>query len=183
VFQTLCANLALNSILNVDARCAAVGAAAGWARVPDIDYTRPGNFGGIAVTAAGGRQVPLVRLDDDLALDLDRLALLKVDVEGLELDVLRGADGLIRRFQPVLYVENDQLDKSEALIRHLWGLGYRLYWHTPALFNPENFFGETENIFAGLGSINLLCLPNAWRGPVAGVPEVRDAAEHPLKGR
>ena len=181
VFQTLCANLALNSIFNVDARCAAVGAVAGWVRIPEPDYTKPGNFGGVAVAESAGRRVPLVRLDDDLAPDLTRLDFLKVDVEGFELDVLRGADGLIRRFGPLIYVENDRPAGSEPLIRHLWGLRYRLFWHTPAMFNAENFFGDPVDIFHGIGSVNMLCLPPTWRQPIAGVPEVRDAAEHPLR--
>jgi FkbM family methyltransferase len=179
VFQALCANLAVNSIANVDARCAAVGAAAGWAQIPDLDPNQPNNFGGVAVDPAGSRRVPLVRLDDDLPF-LDRLRLIKIDVEGMELDVLRGAEGLIRRFMPFLYVENDRPELSETLIRHIWKLDYRLYWHTPALFNPENFFGDPVDIFGGIGSVNMLCVPRTGP-PVQGVSEITDSADHPLK--
>jgi FkbM family methyltransferase len=180
VFQTLCANLALNSIVNVDARCAAVGADAGWVRIPDIDYTQRGNYGGLQVNACrSGKRVPMVRLDDDL--EVGQLNLLKIDVEGMEIDVLRGAEGLIRRFLPVLYVENDRLDRSEALIRHIMGLGYRLYWHLSPLFNPANFFGETENLYPNLVSSNMLCAPRSWTLNVVGMPEITDPARHPMK--
>jgi FkbM family methyltransferase len=180
VFQCLCANLALNSIVNVDARHAAVGAEPGWLLIPDLDYTQPRNFGGVAVDAfTSGRKVPKVTLDGDL--DPGRLDLIKIDVEGMELDVLLGAAGLIARFRPVLYVENDRMEKSEALIRHLQGLDYRLYWHLPPLYNPQNFFGESENVYPGVVSFNMLCLPREKPQAVDGLSEVTDPALHPQR--
>jgi len=122
-----------------------------------------------------------VRLDDDL--EVGQLNLIKLDVEGMELEALRGAEGLIRRFRPALYVENDRVEKSEALIRHLMGLDYRLYWHRPHLFNPENYFGERENIFPNLASINMLCLPRAAEQQVTGLAEILDSGEHPKHRR
>jgi FkbM family methyltransferase len=182
IFQVLCANLALNSVPNVDARPAAVGAERGWVELPDLDYSKRNNFGGVAVRACtGGKRVPLVRLDEDL--ELIRLNLMKIDVEGMELDVLRGADGLIRRFRPALYVENDRLDKSAELIRHLMDLDYRLYWHTPAAFNPANYYGETDNIFPNLVSVNMVGLPRAAEQQVRGLAEVLDSGEHPMRRR
>jgi len=179
VFQTLCANLALNSMVNVDARCAAVGADAGFVRIPDIDYTREGNFGGVEVSRyPQGRRVRQVRLDDDL--EVDRLDLIKVDAEGMELDVLLGAAGLLRRFKPLLYVENDRQEKSEALIRHIMGIGYRLYWHLPRLFNPRNFFSEPENIYPEIVSANMLCVPSGRPQQMRRLKEITDpASRHP----
>ncbi|MCC7484844.1 MAG: FkbM family methyltransferase [Burkholderiales bacterium] len=182
VFQALCANLALNSIVHVDARHAAAGSAAGWVLIPDIDYTRTGNFGGVSVDRfESGRRVRRVALDGDL--EPARLDLVKIDVEGMELDTLLGAAGLIARFRPALYVENDRLDRSEALIRHLHALDYRLYWHLPPLYNPENFFGERENLYPGIVSVNMLGLPRARPQSVQGLPEITDPADHPMKHR
>jgi FkbM family methyltransferase len=180
VFQSLCANLALNSIVNVDARHAAVGAEPGWVLIPDIDYTQTGNFGGISVNAfTGGRKVAKVKLDDEL--DTGRLDLIKIDVEGMELEVLRGAAALIGRFRPALYVENDRVETSEALIRHLLGLDYRLYWHLPPLYNPANFFGESENVYSNIVSVNMLCLPRATPQSIQGLIEATDPTQHPMK--
>jgi FkbM family methyltransferase len=182
IFQVLCANLALNSISNVDAHWAAVGAESCCVQVPNLDYTRRGNFGGVAVHPGDfgeGQRVPQVRLDEHL--QLKRLNLLKVDVEGMELDVLQGADRLLRQFRPALYIENDRIEKSEALIRHLVALDYRLYWHKPAMFNPDNYFGNPENIFPNLGSFNMVGLPSSAGIHVVGMPEVRDPTEHPLR--
>jgi len=179
VFQTLCANVALNSIVNVDARHAAVGAEPGFVLIPDFDYSRRDNFGAVEANAYNaGRKVDKVTLDADL--ELERLDLIKVDVEGMELDVLRGAGGLLRRFEPALYVENDRQDNSEALIRHLMDFDYRLYWHLPPLFNPANFYTESENVYPNIVSVNMICLPRAVPQNI-GFKEVTDPAEHPMK--
>lgn len=65
--------------------------------------------------------------------------LLKVDVEGSELQVLQGAQETLAKSRPVLYVENAQVDQSPALIEYLWKQGYRLWWHISSLFNPQNY--------------------------------------------
>ncbi len=64
-----------------------------------IDTNSAANEDGID----GVRQI---RLDDwAFALSLDRLDIVKLDVEGFELNVLRGASGLLARFQPTVFVE------------------------------------------------------------------------------
>ncbi|MEM8707462.1 MAG: FkbM family methyltransferase [Actinomycetota bacterium] len=52
----------------------------------------------------GGHTVPVVTLDDQLA-GLDRLDLLKLDIEGGELPALRGGAGTIARLRPTLVIE------------------------------------------------------------------------------
>ncbi|MBX9677301.1 MAG: FkbM family methyltransferase [Gemmataceae bacterium] len=156
-FQLLCANMALNSIIGAICQQAALGAERGSLIVPVADPTRVANFGGLKIEGhESGDPVPLLQLD---SFPLQRCKLLKVDVEGMEKQVLEGAKGIIQRHWPALYVENDRRDKSEALIRFIDALGYDMYWHRPPLFNPENFANNPVNIFADLVSANLLCLP------------------------
>jgi hypothetical protein len=106
---------------------------------------------------------------DDLALD--RLDLLKIDVEGMEIDVLAGAAATVRRLRPTLYVENDRVERSRALILAVEDLGYRAWWHFVRLFSPTNFFGNATNVFGGVLSVNLLCFPREWDMTVTnGIP-------------
>ncbi|HEY7309849.1 MAG TPA: FkbM family methyltransferase [Gemmataceae bacterium] len=157
VYQTLCANLALNNITNVYCWQAAVGRTPGEVRVPLLDYARPNNFGGVQLGAAGeGEPVPVRTID---GLQLPRCALIKVDVEGMEQEVVEGAVATLQRCQPLLYVENDRREKSASLIRTLDALGYKLFWHRPPLFNPNNFAGNPNNVFAHIVSANMLCCP------------------------
>jgi hypothetical protein len=84
-------------------------------------------------------------LDD---LGLDRCRLLKIDVDGAEVDVLRSGQALIGRTRPVLYVENDVRERSPGLLRYMGDLGYDLYWHAAPIIEPENFYGNVDNYWA-----------------------------------
>jgi FkbM family methyltransferase len=156
VHQMLCANLALNGLANVVALWAAAGAAPGSIRVPPVDYEAVDNFGGVQLGGERGEAVALQTVD---GLALERCRLIKIDVEGMELEVLEGAAATIARLQPRLYLENNRRELSGALLGHLLGLGYRLYWHFPPLFNPQNFRGEPRNLWPNVISINVLGLP------------------------
>jgi FkbM family methyltransferase len=87
--------------------------------------SRPGDTAGVAYDPVA---IDLVTLDDALAQELRPIALVKIDVEGHELAVLRGAEGVLRRSTPVILVEIEQRHQ-EADIREtfafLEGLGYR----------------------------------------------------------
>ena len=163
IYQMLCGNLAINAIDNVVAHNSAAGRSTGSIAVPSVDYTKPGNFG--AVSLMGSRQgeiVPLVTID---SLDLPSCHLIKIDVEGMELDVLEGANRTLQQFRPLLYVENDQPEKSPALIAYLLALDYRLFWLEPPLYRSDNFFGDTENIFESAVSADMVCVPRT--GPLS----------------
>ncbi len=171
VYQTLCANLALNSLTNVHCLCAAAGKAPGEIVVPPLDYSQTNNYGGLELGGyQQGETVYVVTID---SLKLPRCHFLKIDVEGMEQAVLEGAVQTIAAFAPILYVENDRQHKSAALIRCLDGLGYNLYWHRPPLFNPNNFSGNPENVFSNIVSLNMLCLPRKVPQSVTGLQPVQ----------
>ena len=131
IFQLLCANIAINSLANVWAMQSALGIGEGTARVPDLDPTCLQSFGSLSLPQqAEGEEMPLVAIDE---FPIPRCRLLKIDVEGMELDVIRGAQQLIARARPLLYVENDREEKAMPLASHIVGLGYRNYWHLPLL--------------------------------------------------
>ncbi|MDR2452924.1 MAG: FkbM family methyltransferase, partial [Candidatus Accumulibacter sp.] len=183
VFQNLCANLALNGLRNVRAWPFACGDETGMVSFPEQDYGRPGNFGGVAMSHAqegpGRIAAPCVRLDDFLGEGA--VALIKIDVEGFELAVLRGADETLRRWRPVLYVENDRVNESKALIEWLWSRGYRLFWHVSPLFNPDNLFGKSANDYGNVASFNMVCIPEELvRSELSGLDEIVDSSKHPL---
>lgn len=75
---------------------------------------------------AGRRvRVTLQRLDDALAGLAEQPAFLKIDVEGHELDVLRGAMGVIRRCHPAMVIEiGEDRDRAGELRRLLGEHGY-----------------------------------------------------------
>ena len=186
VFQQLCANLAVNGLMNVTAWPFACGEEKGVVTFPRPDYRKTGNFGGISMSSAAPVAenacvlAPCIRLDD--MLQHERIGLLKIDVEGFELRVLKGSCALIQRSRPLLYVENDRVDHSRGLIEWLWGAGYNLWWHMPPLFNPHNFFGVASNLYGGIASFNMLGVPREANLVVpAQLMKVEDCNYHPLR--
>src|SRR5262249_50910351 len=144
------------------AHCAA-GRSTGSIAVPSVDYSKPGNFGAVSLARSSqGETVPLVTID---SLALPSCHLIKIDVEGMEIDVLEGAKNTLQQFRPLLYVENDQPEKSPPLIAHLLAQDYRLYWLEPPLYRSDNFFGDAENIFESAVSADMVCVPRT--GPLA----------------
>jgi FkbM family methyltransferase len=182
IFQHLCANLALNharNVVTINQACSPVRGTLYFARQ---DYDQSGNFGAVRLrehASAGDERVDAVPLDELTDTSWD-VGLLKIDVEGMESAVLRGAGQLIARCRPVIYLENDQPAKSKALIEQIWAMGYRIWFHTPTLFNPNNFAGQADNLYPTVVSINMLCLPQE-HSYAPDTPALQDAVWHPLQ--
>lgn len=156
LFQTLCANMALNSKSNVYCYQAALGETAGQLTVPQFDFTQVNSYGSLSLDQGlPGESVPVMTVD---GFNLPACHFMKIDVEGMEELVLKGARQTIDRYRPILYVENDREHKSASLIRFIAGLNYKMYWHLPPLYNPDNYFGNADNIFGGIKSVNMFCV-------------------------
>jgi FkbM family methyltransferase len=156
VYDLLCGTIALNEAWQVSTYLCALGATRGMTKVPFTDYGEPFSFGGVSIGALVGHDVPQMPLDD---FAVPGLRLLKVDVEGGEVEVLTGARETIGKFRPFLYVENDRRERSAELIETMLGYGYRVYLHTPLLYDRRNWRGCTEDLFPKVASIMLLGVP------------------------
>lgn len=178
IFTILCGNIALNTLQNVTPIRTAIGAEPGVIKVPMPDPRRAANFGAAALFREGdGEAVSVMTIDQ---LQLQSCHFMKVDIEGMEIAALHGARATIARHRPILYVENDRPDRSSALIAMLLQGGYRLWWHMPPLFNPDNFFGKPANIFGPMVSANMLCIPRE-RPAAPALPEIMDKDARPVR--
>ncbi|MBI3420190.1 MAG: FkbM family methyltransferase [Proteobacteria bacterium] len=166
IFECLRETVAQNRLDNVTLHNLCLGREACTLEITEPDYTQPGNFSGLPFRETGFTEVKFsqnriraecVTLDSVLAGS--RLDFLKIDVEGMELDVLEGAKNSLARYRPVVYLENNRPKNSPPIITLLQDLGYRMWWHTGALFNPNNFSGRQENIYGLMHNINMICLP------------------------
>lgn len=158
-YQMLCGNVALNALPNVVAHNFALGAAPASLQMPAIDVDVPGDFSAACPSATGnGEPVAVATID---SLGLSQCHFIKVDVAGMEREVVEGAADTLARCKPLLYVKNSAPAKSAALIETLMKADYRLYWHAPIMFNAENHAGNTNNIFARRCHANILCMPRS----------------------
>ncbi len=105
-----------------------------------------------------GREVSQCRIDGIFERSRS-LALIKIDVDGQEHDILKGAEKTIERCRPLLYVEYDKIECYPDMIPWIQARGYRIYQHVAPLFNPANFAGNPVNVFGSLVSSMLLCVP------------------------
>ena len=103
-----------------------------------MDELDESNLGSQSVAIDQHGTFDIVRLDDE-KID-SRVTCIKIDVEGMELDVLRGAESLIRRDRPLLYVECRDSEEFDAVEDWLGGMSYGLadtFNATPThLFRP-----------------------------------------------
>lgn len=182
-FQLLATNITLNSLTNVDIHQIGCGDVQGDMPHPVIDYTKSFNFGGVSLangTDGDGKEfqvdkdirIPIVTLDDFILQGRHktrRVKLIKADVEDMEINVLKGAQKIINRDRPILYVENNRPNSKQKLIDFILDLNYDLWWHLPFLFTKENYFNNPKNIFnRNYCSHNMLCFPKEASATING---------------
>ena len=140
--QRLRRNLALNPALaaRTEVLECGVGERPGelwWAE----ETGNPGNALLSELSEKGTHQIPVITLDGFVReRPLDRVNFVKIDVEGMELQVMRGARELLRKFHPALYFEtlpryvNTTKGAAFAEVRKLLEgeYGYKLYRLTDA---------------------------------------------------
>ena len=102
-------------------------------------------------------------------LALDRLDLVKIDAEGMEAEVLRGMAATLERLHPALFVEATTKSRSEAVEAVLHPLGYRGWTARAMAYNPDNFRGDTHNIFGKATETNVLYLTGEQAARHAGL--------------
>jgi FkbM family methyltransferase len=178
--QLLCTNATLNGVTWLRALNAAVGATPGALVVPDIDYTAPGNFGGLRLGAwEKGETVPVFTLD---ALGLETCALLKIDVEGMEGAVLDGARTLLTTTRPVVFFEHNAVGGAPEVIERLLRHEYACFWHFSPFFRPDNFAGVKEDLFGGLLDANVIAVPRAVAHALTSLEPVTSALDTAADG-
>jgi len=138
IYYALAGNIAINNCFNARALHAAVGAASGSMRIPQPNYNQAASFGSLELKKGprnefigqaidysdeNCREVPVQPLD---ALGLKRVDFIKIDVEGMELEVLQGASGIIARHRPQMLIEVIKSDSAQ-LQAFLAAAGYKVF--------------------------------------------------------
>ena len=130
----------------------------------EIDITAPSSYGSAAIGAAHGGlhrvSVPTVTLD---TLKLTTCALVKIDVEGMEDQVLQGAEQLLRSCGPVVYAECNAVDPGSRVAARLRAYGYEVWMHVCNAFNPQNWRAQQRNIFGDSKEVALVGVPPRHR--------------------
>jgi FkbM family methyltransferase len=138
IYYALAGNIAINNCFNARALNAAVSNQSGWMKIPQLNHLANASFGSLELKKLNNTEfigqpidysedkmvnVPTVHLD---SFSFPRLDLLKIDVEGMELQVIEGAAACISKNRPIMFVEALKTDPS-ALHARLESLGYSVF--------------------------------------------------------
>jgi FkbM family methyltransferase len=123
IFYALAGNLIINNCFNATAKHCALGAQCGTLDIPEPNYCLAGSFGslelkphqknefiGQKIDYEKTKPIPLISID---SLNLLRSDFLKIDVEGMEEDVLIGAEKTIQKHKPIMLIEHIKSDLNK----------------------------------------------------------------------
>ena len=183
-------NIKNNELKNVKVLKIAISSKEGKAYMNTFDEKITGNYGDSKIFSSNfknAESVPVKTLDqlfyDDIK-ERKSIKLIKCDAQGQELNIILGSKKMIDEYKPYLYLENDDIHTSKALIENLKNMGYILFWHLPPLYNPDNFLKNTKNIFPKIISCNMLCIHRSTKIKLNEIWkkfEITDSNYHPHK--
>jgi FkbM family methyltransferase len=160
IFYALAGNITLNNCFNARALWAAIGSENGVIRVPRLDYFTPSSFGSLEVretsnpenigqkvdySDAGTQLTSMVTID---GFNFPRLDFLKIDIEGMEMEALKGAEKTIARTHPQILVEKIKSTETD-ITSFLSQLGYQIF---PAGMNLLAIH-ESDPVAGSLGEV------------------------------
>lgn len=162
----LAANAVTNRLYNTEVHHAAAGAERGLVEFPALSLAEHFNFGalGFGSTTSHTETVRMLTLDE---ISSDDTRLVKIDVEGFEPQVLKGATGLLARRRAIWLVEAtiQNPEATSQVISIFQGLGYAVFWFYAPLATPRS--EKDPPLEPGAGDSNIVALPpgvaNTWQ--------------------
>lgn len=141
-FQQSCATIALNGLGNVFTHAVWLGSSRG-----------PHALSG---DGASDESVRGITLD---SLKLGALHLLKINEPDAIVDLFAGGAETVKAHRPLIYARLSGVEQARTEVETIKALGYRVWSHTPYLFNRENHAGEVGNLFPGRVHQNIVAVP------------------------
>ena len=168
IFNLLKKNAVCNELNNLQIFNNAIGDANTILELNDFDYSQSGNFGGITLTEnydnsvcakiKGTKKNKIKTLTLNNFLNLKKCNFLKIDVELMESNVLKGAKEFIKKFRPIIWVEN-HLGYPNYLNKYLLKINYKPFWAATMMYNPDNHFINDKNYWENILTYNTLAMP------------------------
>jgi FkbM family methyltransferase len=152
---TLRRHLAMNAIGNVEVVQLAAWDESVWLALEDPnEQVEGGSTRTLPVEVSGWTDdngIPLVKAErlDEAFPGLDRLDLIKLDVEGADIHALRGMAGLLERFRPALFIEchdiygyyaREDLEQALADLGYAWEVAASV----PSQWMPGGYAAEVQ---------------------------------------
>ncbi len=138
IFYALAGNVAINNCFNAKVIWGAIGNDVGFINVPVPNYLSPGSFGSMEIKQSDKNEfigqtidytpekANLTRLFTIDSLLLPRIDLIKIDVEGMEMDALNGGKKSIDQHKPIMLIEKIKTNETD-LRNFLEEAGYQIF--------------------------------------------------------
>ena len=166
IYDILQNNVNKNNLSNTRVFNVGVGKNEEELELNDIDYSKVGNFGGVSFKYESSPftkniknkkyKVKLTNLDK--LIEIKKCNFIKMDVELMELDILKGGRKFLKKFRPILWIENHQ-SYPNKINKFLLKNDYNAYWVNSRIFNKSNFFINENNYFDEISTLNTLAIP------------------------
>ena len=166
IYDLLQDNVNKNNLSNTRIFNVGVGEKEEELELNDIDYSKVGNFGGVSFKYESSSftkniknkkyKVKLTNLDK--LIEIKKCNFIKMDVELMELDILKGGRKFLKKFRPILWIENHQ-SYPNKINKFLLKNDYNAYWVYSRVFNKSNFFINENNYFDEISTLNTLAIP------------------------
>ena len=147
IYELLKKNIAINHLQNVQAFNCAIGESIGMVSISDTIADGPNknekyaynngkeyNFGGVSL-GSGSQEILMITID---SLQLEACDFIKIDVEGFEYFVIKGAIQTIQKYKPVIFYEENYKINSQSTTELLKSIGYNSF----EMINEENFLAK-----------------------------------------
>src|SRR5260370_30192335 len=85
--------------------------------------------------------------------------LIKIDVESMEVNVLKGARQSVRAARPIVVAECNSLGHGWPVVEFAAEEGYSAYVLNVLAYNPDNFRGSRNNSFGSAREVGLVLIP------------------------
>jgi FkbM family methyltransferase len=164
IYYALCGNVAINNCGNAKVLLAAAGSDNREILIPSPDYFQPASFGSLELQQSKSNEFIGQKIDyqkrksiQQITIDslkLARVDLVKVDVEGMEAEVLAGAEATVRDHRPQLHVEWRKSDANN-LMGMLTKWGYKCYVVADNLIAIHESDVSGINVFAKDGILHV----------------------------
>ncbi len=118
-----------------------------------IDVVDVHNFGMSKINKSVKGGIEIDSLDNILLQEIDRVDMIKIDVEGMGMDVLEGAEEILRKYKPLIYIEAETEAEFKKMANYLTQYAYKPIYKFNA--TPTYLFvSEIEGIDSSKGVPN-----------------------------
>jgi len=126
-------------------------------------------------TLATGADIKTAPFD---MLGIPKADFIKIDVEGMEVNVLYGMRNTLATHKPSLLIEMQDPTRYSRIYDYLKGFDYYMYWMPIATYNISNHKNNKEDVFGPQhGVINWLCSATVLNTTLQAVVDKDDTVE------